>query len=113
MCAIPLKKLMTLAEKNFIFPEVCLYVCMFCLHKNFSFSCRAYKNLKSLIAVDPSIKTKLCIDGPYDTGLWRLGCRPTLPQGVSAEVMLDFIKVCNSISIPSSVILSLPNRISL
>lgn len=45
------------------------------------------------IMADPAIEEKLCINGPYDTGMWRLTSRPQNVPGVSNEVMSAFITV--------------------
>lgn len=60
-----------------------------CLH----YYCRAYDILKAHIAMDSTILDTLCMDGPYDTGLWRLSTRPDKPHGISDEVMSAFITV--------------------
>ena len=39
------------------------------------------------------MEDRLCINGPYDTGMWRMSARPENPPGISDEVMSAFLSV--------------------
>lgn len=53
----------------------------------------AYDELMAAIDLDDTVRTKLCVDGPYDTGLWSLGVRPDNPDGITDDVMSAFLIV--------------------
>ncbi|XP_067946799.1 inositol-pentakisphosphate 2-kinase-like [Watersipora subatra] len=53
----------------------------------------AYETLQSYIDKDPTLVDKLCIDGPYDTGMWRLSARPDRPVHVSEKAFSAFLVV--------------------
>ena len=55
--------------------------------------CRAYDLLESHISTNPVALNKLCLDGPYDNELWRLGSRPDKPDDIPDDVFSAFIVV--------------------
>lgn len=57
------------------------------------FTRRAYNALCSALEADPSLADKLCLNGPYDTGMWRLTSQPQPIPGVRQQVMDAFIIV--------------------
>lgn len=54
---------------------------------------RCYDKLKKHIEDYPEVEERLCINGPYDTGMWRLSVRPERPAGVSEDIMSAFVTV--------------------
>ena len=56
--------------------------------------CSAYNKLMSAIRDDPDLGERLCINGPYDTEIWRLTSTPAEINGVSNELFNSFITVC-------------------
>lgn len=74
---------------------------MISFSRYFSVYFSAYQFLLASIEKDPSLEETLCINGPYDSGMWRLTARPSTPPGVSQLVMNAFITV----SVPSYYIM--------
>lgn len=54
----------------------------------------AFDILEQHLERHPAAVRQLCIDGPYDTGLWRLNARPDKPSDIPDAVFSAFLVVC-------------------